>query len=60
MNIIYHKPVRHSDRVYKIGYSKLRGEKCGMYIFFMGTEKEAQAKIDSYDCKKYKAGIKIK
>lgn len=55
--VIYTEP--HSATVlgkkrWLIGWTKTQFEKCKCNLYFDGTREDAQNKIDSYKCNKYK------
>lgn len=57
VTVIYTEPHQKTvsgKKVWLIGWSKTQFEKCKCNIYHAGTKEDAQAKIDSYNCKKYK------
>ncbi len=57
VTVIYTEPHLKTvagKKVWLIGWTKTQFEKCKCNLFHAGTKEEAQNKIDSYKCKKYK------
>lgn len=57
VTVIYTEPHQYREGAWVIGWTKTQFDRCKSNIFFYGTRRDAQEKIDSYKCKKYKKRI---